>query len=165
MKMKWIFLLTVTIIVNADRAQDLTHPQLSEMLKCALNGGGGWVNPELYADGNVKFNYKLMPSEDPGAQHLYVAFWDANKTEGTLLIFSLDRSVQPNKLTLVNEGKIVNNKGKLDIWDLLGGMGVYRPAKTLVYKLQSAPLIVLPVEQGIPSSAVCRTPPFVDTNK
>jgi RHS repeat-associated protein len=166
MKVKLIFLfLTALITINADHTQELTRPQMTDMLKCALNGGGGWVNPNLYADGNVKFNYKLLPSEDMDAQKLYVAFWNSDKTEGTLLIFNFDPSVQPNTLTLVNEGNIVTYKGRLDIWDLLGGMGVYRPTKALLYKLQMAPLIVVPAEQDIPSANVCRTPSSVDTNK
>ena len=167
MNMKSILLIAVLIVAGSGKTQELTQLQTTEILQCSLRGGGGWVKPSLYADGKIRFSYTIEPSEEQGSRDVYVAFWNPAKTEGTLLVFGLSRtSNRRNRLILENEGKILINKGQLDVWDLLGGMGVYRQTKALLPKLKNRPLMVLPVDQGAPDPAVCKTPPdFEDAEK
>lgn len=154
-------ILQIAVLIAASvKTQELTQHQTTEMLQCALRGSGGWVKPNLYADGKISFSYTIEPSEDRGSRDVYVAFWNPTQTEGTLLVFDLSRTSNGrNRFILVNEGKILINEGQLDVWDLLGGMGVYRQAKALLPKLKDRPLVVLPADQGTPDPAVCRTPP------
>jgi hypothetical protein len=158
--MRLRLLIAVLMVAGAAQTQELTQGQTTQMLQCALRGGGGWVKRSLYADGKVRFSYTLERSEDKGSRDLYVAFWNPTRTEGTLLVFDLSRtSKRQNKFILSNEGKILTYKGRLDVRDLLGGMGVYRHDKALLPKLKNRPLMVLPAEQGAPDPAVCKTPP------
>jgi hypothetical protein len=153
-------LLIAVLIAGSVKTQELTQHQTTEMVQCALRGGGGWVQPSLYSDGKISFSYTIEPSEDQGSRDVYVAFWNPTRIEGTLLVFNLSRtSKQQNRFILVNEGKLLIYKGQLDVRDLLGGMGVYRHARALLLKLKNRPLVVLPADQGTPDPAVCRTPP------
>src|SRR6266404_8341080 len=86
--MKVTIISIMCFVFSSLSAQQLTARQQAEMADCAVHGGGGWVEPSLFSNGNISFSYLLRPSEAKGTQDLYVAFWNGPRSEGRLLVFN-----------------------------------------------------------------------------
>jgi hypothetical protein len=141
-------------------AQELNDYQRTEMLNCALHGGGGWVESSLRGDGKVRFTYTLEPSENRGSRELYVAFWNpALDNQGELLVFDLAKtSDHKDMFVLINQGLIWDNNGRLDIRDPLGGIYTRRKIQSLLPKLKRKAPQLAEIGQVQAGSAVCKTP-------
>jgi hypothetical protein len=144
-------------------AQDLTRSQQLAIADCALHGGGGWVETNLYADGKVRFTYWSEPdpeaTEEKDPRSIYVAFWDVTQSAGELLVFHfLRNSHQKDFFILNNQGRIVDHKGHLDVEDALWGVYTHRKLQGLLPKLKHQAAIIIPVAQVRPGTSICKTP-------
>jgi len=152
-------LIAMVLLSLVSAAQELTERQKADMVNCALHGGGGWVESNLYADGKVRFSYTLAPSESKGSRDLYVAFWNSSQREGELLVFNLSKNSDQRDFFIINnQGWIWDNNGRPDIRDALWGMYTYRKIKALLLRLQRQPSTIFVVDQLPTSSSVCKTP-------
>jgi len=117
------------------------------------------VESDLYADGKIRFSYKLESGESKDSRELYVAFWNSSQSEGELLVFNLSKAPdQKDLFTINNQGRIWDNNGQPDIRDTLWGVYTRRKIKALLPRLQKQRPIVLAVDQLPLSSSVCKTP-------
>jgi hypothetical protein len=154
-----MFLFLLVLALSPAKGEDLRQEQEKEMLSCALHGGGGWLDSELYADGKLRFTYALKPSENSESQDLYVAFWNSKQTKGDLLVFSLSKGPDRNDLLILNnQGHLSENNGQLEVRDTLWGTYTYRKIKALLPELRRQSPSIMPVDQVPVSTSVCKTP-------
>jgi hypothetical protein len=157
--MRVVLIAIISLALASSKAQELSATQQTEMLNCAVHGGGsGSVESKLYPDGRLRFTYLLEPSEAKDSRDLYVVFWNAAQTEGALLVFNVSKSPKDQDVfRIVNNGQIWDNHGQPDVSDALGGMYVYRQIKGLLPTLKRRPATIVNVSELPPSSAVCKT--------
>lgn len=158
--MKNLVLLAVYLALSAScGAEDLGKHVVAEMLDCTFHRKGSWVDPTLYPDGKVRFSYVIQRSTTSSPGRLYVAFWNLRKTEGKLVVFHISKTAdKKDAFAIANEGWIWDNKGKLDVRDLQGGLYVYEEIKALLPKLKRRKTTVRAVDQLRATSAVCSSP-------
>jgi hypothetical protein len=140
-------------------ARELSQRQKEDMVSCALHGGGGWLESDLYSDGKIRFSYSLEPSESKDSSDLYVAFWNTHQSAGELLVFNLSKNSDQRDFFIINnQGHIRDINGQLDIRDALWGVYTYRKIKALLPRLQKQTPTIFGVDQLPTSESVCKTP-------
>lgn len=111
-------------------AQQIEKGMLGQVLDCAMHEEENpWVPAELRSDGLLRFTYLYEgPRAKPGPYdyddklyRFYIAFWNASKTKGEFLVFSVDRAGSRRWFTVSNEGHITNSRGKLALDFFQGG--------------------------------------------
>jgi len=158
--MKTISILIVASILATGLvcAQELTEQQQAEMLDCTFHRTGTWVDKKFYSDGKARFTY-LYEYEHEKPSALYVAFWNPEKTEGKLVAFRVPKTAdQHDTFAIVNDGWVREERGHLDVDDVLGGVYEYNELSSRLPRLQERHLHVVSVDQLRPTSAGCTSP-------
>jgi hypothetical protein len=144
-------------------ARELTENQELEVAACALHGGGGWVGKNFYDKGKVRFSSVSEPdldtSDEKDPRNIYVAFWNAKRSAGNLLVFHFFKSHQGKDLFILNnEAHIVNNHGHLEIEDENGGIYTHRKLQGLLPRLRRRRVRIVIAAHAKAGSSICETP-------
>lgn len=148
----------------AVRAQDSATALRTRIPECAVySKDGPFVPTEFYADGVLRFTYLYEPpSKNPGeydyrdgTHNVYVVFWNPARTKGELLQFQWLRRTEPIHLRVVNNGRVVTRRGKLDIEDTLWGVWTHEHLMRRLVRLETLPLQTMPFKEVLKVGATC----------
>lgn len=136
----------------------LSREEVHEMLGCTFHTAGEWVDPSLYRDGSIRFSYVLEPVTGDKSHPLYVAFWNSRRSGGKLIEFMFSRNGSRKQFSIVNDGWIVDNNGKLDVKDTLFGLYTYKHIKSKLPILKEQKEIAVRFDEIKPTNAACSSP-------
>jgi hypothetical protein len=123
-----LLLLSAAPAQSAD-SRALRRDTRDEILDCALNRGGEWVDKNLYSTGEATYTYTVRQQEKRTL--VFIAFWGGGRTNGKLLEYQVpSNSGQRPEIALLNDAWLVQRNGKLDVKDMLGGIYEYEQLRS-----------------------------------